>query len=915
LKDATTMRTADFMEFIRKESVRQSAGRVTVALLMCCLVLGGTTAACRADDDLSSLRLWPVEQLQQQIQAWAGRSGSEAAGTFAEAPILLWSERCFLGTNDAYSSEGVRYLVLRLSIGNPGETDLQLKSENITLRAEGRTYPVGVGKSAGLRGGPLEIDWHPERTTRAQSQLETPAVVIVPAKQAATFWCTFAGFPAVPVVPDLQVLLKFEEGPEAAFDLTAQQKTRLGLTQQTLGPGGALTAWQIHGQLNRINARLLAEKMQAAHDRGCQRFVVDWASEAFPSDEALFGWLLATANGTRDGNMLHQQMPPLPDVRALNLAHLPAGNADVAEWEDGRARIFSEPERAAAAALEEVFQRASSQVILSEIRTGHPWSRLAALESGGSRLSEEAYSTLRSLADSRDRPTRDRAIQALGGQPAGESFLLELIHGADDEKAVQALTGLVHDADEHRQQVVQQLLQDPAFDLPSEQVLPVLAASYRPAWNDYVVRCLSSASADIRCSALELLHQIGHPRLYEISSAALHDDDARVRQAAFSVLIESRQRAMVQTALDYALSQLRAGRAEEPELALIESQREVQAAPLLLELMDRTPEMRVRLIEVLGQVGTADDCRQVLARLHDLGTEEQVAALRLASHVSFKERLKLVREAAESNSEMVRLAAVETLEEIGSDDAVGILGSLLSRAASDEIPYLCQTLAGIGTLQAVRTLRTFRGQAVKNRKIAVIHEIDEALKGWRNSQPGWNFIEAGHMQVGGDDLDEAVKTYSMAILINPELADAYSSRGNVLLRQNEYKKAGEDFRRALELDPIDSQAVTGIAIVQSISGDWEQAVAFVEQHADEFPQDRFYPYNRACVYARAVEFLKKQPASMERDQHIGMLQTKALEQLELAVRHGFRQFDWMRKDPDLASIRDLPEFQKLSRTE
>lgn len=56
-------------------------------------------------------------------------------------------------------------------------------------------------------------------------------------------------------------------------------------------------------------------------------------------------------------------------------------------------------------------------------------------------------------------------------------------------------------------------------------------------------------------------------------------------------------------------------------------------------------------------------------------------------------------------------------------------------------------------------------------------------------------------------------------------------------------------------------------------------------------------YNCACLYARLGE------------------PQRAIEALTQAVAGGYKTFGWMEQDPDLASLRGLPEFQKIVATQ
>ena len=72
-----------------------------------------------------------------------------------------------------------------------------------------------------------------------------------------------------------------------------------------------------------------------------------------------------------------------------------------------------------------------------------------------------------------------------------------------------------------------------------------------------------------------------------------------------------------------------------------------------------------------------------------------------------------------------------------------------------------------------------------------------------------------------------------------------------------------------------------------------------------------YAYNLACVYSRAIEMINKDPKLPDRDNRLASCRKKALEQLEKAMKYGWRDKTWLNKDPDLKSVRGLPEFKKI----
>ncbi len=76
-------------------------------------------------------------------------------------------------------------------------------------------------------------------------------------------------------------------------------------------------------------------------------------------------------------------------------------------------------------------------------------------------------------------------------------------------------------------------------------------------------------------------------------------------------------------------------------------------------------------------------------------------------------------------------------------------------------------------------------------------------------------------------------------------------------------------------------------------------------------EDFIYTYNAACVYGRALEQLLKQPPSPERDKQADGFRDKSIADLRRSVKLGFPDLDWMKRDSDLDSLHDMPEFKKL----
>jgi tetratricopeptide (TPR) repeat protein len=288
----------------------------------------------------------------------------------------------------------------------------------------------------------------------------------------------------------------------------------------------------------------------------------------------------------------------------------------------------------------------------------------------------------------------------------------------------------------------------------------------------------------------------------------------------------------------------------------------------------------------------------------------------LATRLSLPEQLEFARQAARSKEAPVREAALDLLKTMDDDDAIAVFDQMLQAAAAQESESICIALGEMGSAKAIRLLRDYQERAARKENASALSAAEHGLNVWRSRRPGWNYVQQGHEHQFREKKEaEALKYYTVAITINPDLGDAYSARAGIRLHQNKLDQAAADFRRALELDAFDHQAVTGLAIVLAMQGDWQQAVQFVADQAGHFPRNEYFAYNSACVCGRAIETLRKQPASEERDRVIAQLQTQAIERLRTALSLGFNQFAWMKEDPDLISLHDLPAFQQLQRTD
>lgn len=110
-----------------------------------------------------------------------------------------------------------------------------------------------------------------------------------------------------------------------------------------------------------------------------------------------------------------------------------------------------------------------------------------------------------------------------------------------------------------------------------------------------------------------------------------------------------------------------------------------------------------------------------------------------------------------------------------------------------------------------------------------------------------------------ENLENAIKEFSLAIQQDPKYADAYSNRAVAYMQQRKFNKAQEDLKRAKELSP----------------------------------ESATIRYNLASLY------------SLKGDVDLG------LDELDAALAKGFDKYDALRNDPDIGNLRNHREFKRI----
>ena len=133
-----------------------------------------------------------------------------------------------------------------------------------------------------------------------------------------------------------------------------------------------------------------------------------------------------------------------------------------------------------------------------------------------------------------------------------------------------------------------------------------------------------------------------------------------------------------------------------------------------------------------------------------------------------------------------------------------------------------------------------------------VAQYREALK-LNPMLPGAHFELAEQLRTSSDPAfnAQAEEEYKAAIRVNPYDALSWRQLGGIISDKGDFKSAEEDFRKALALQPKDSDAKTGLAIVLISTNKTDEAISLLESAVKDDPTNIVAHYRLSMLYRRA----------------------------------------------------------------
>lgn len=837
--------------------------------------------------------------------------------------VYLMMEHSNIGNyynNNGYS----KYFAVRVVLVNKTDKEIKLKTDEVTLKVDKEERKLlKKFKSNQLQHQGFSVG---NKHYTISSLLPKPEVKVA-AGQSDGFWIILEDIGGR--APKITATVKIN-GQPMSLDLAQYSRAQLQMTTERIGPRECVAVMTIAGELNAVNATILADEMDELAGKHVTRVVVAWTKEATKLESNLAQYIQQAAanSGTNinqnNNNNNQNRFPIFPmTIRELHLAELPK-NTSIYSSGNYKARVHKKKDVAIRSAMRTAFEVLPLPELIDAIQSDDPLVRAAALEGGGDRLPAEKLPLLLKLTrDTKNVPLMRAAMIALrhyGDVPALDR-LVEIAtkgSGAKLEKKVE--DGLrvlaVESLATSRFILAQERLLDVLQRADEEarvKIVTVLAKYPRPVWADEIFKYAQDLETPLGRAALQALSQVGHPKLLGLLKQALRHADKNVQQQAFNHLVNRGDAESDQLAMEYTLAHLQKSPPVGNMNSLLTRTKDPRAVPLLMQhLLKSKNSSSSSMISTLAKIGDERVGQFFVKNFDKFNQNNKRYVLQNLYQMDTPGWMELAGKSLMSKSSSLVSTACQGLQNDGGEEAEAYLIEGFEKSKNTSTwSYTSNALSYMGTERARAALQKAVDSGVKRK----VNYARNALTNMRQRSPAYQHIYRGNYYAKQDKWDMARDSFAMAIELDKGMVEAYAGRGNAYLNLKKLKEAKADFDKAVTLDKTNSQAVTGQAIVMVMQGDVDKGIKHIEDAKPKLTKlkssESMLAYNTACVYGRAMEQLQKSKKPDEVKAKVAECRKKALGELKLAVEKGYRDFAAMQKDPDLKPLHKLPEFKKV----
>lgn len=851
-----------------------------------------------------------VERFWSQVRRLQPAKPAAPAG--ADQPEVAWTvDRAAIG-----SGPGKKFFALRLAIGNRSSRPAVIPGDSIVLEVDNQPRPLKP-----LDATLVNYSFSEGGTNIALRECQPPKEIQAPPAGVASAWLIFPEIDGETLSPS--IILKFTVNGEAVeIDVRNHQRAVLKMAVEMIGPQQNLALLTIGGTINTFNCQSLVDELDQLVTQQIVRVVIRFPGDAPQLDGQVSSWLVNAMNANNAMRFGNNQFPSFPaQLRELHFVKHPKGNFGNMNPGMGPTtnRFHDTDVDAVAASLRTTYFTVPREQLRQQIMSGHPLSRAAALVHGSHRLAPDDLEVVLPLTELDDAILRPAAIRALRefGEPQALDRLEALIvsdNATDSQTAIDALAeSRFNSAAERLQSLLNSA--DRALQL---RVVNRLAASPRPIWSDVLFEHALNEQQQPRMEVLQALVQLDHPQIVDLLEAGLKGTETRVRDFSFQILSHRSDQRSYELAANYVLAKLETGLPDGQMLEFLGRSREPRATALLVSKLELSGE-KSAMINTIGQIGDRSAGDRLIAQFESLTDNERVAALNAVRALRHPQFIQVAGKAIGSQHMPLAQTAIQGLMQQGTPQAEALLIETLKNPPRDTIlNNVVNALASMRSANARQALVEASQSDNPARKTAG----QQGLNFLRQNSPARNLtMQAAQMLEKGSQVPtnreqkeqwkNAAELFQVASELDEFYPEAFSGLGDASLKLERWKDGEAAFRRALELNPNDANSISGLAISEMLLDRPDDALQRILAARPKFEKDAVFLYNVACVYGRGIERLQQSPPGEDVTKRQQEYTKAALTELESAIKLGFRQFDWMQKDPDLKSLRQNADFLRL----